>query len=168
MKNSIIASSLTIFICISCQNTEYQCKDIYPEEKFSSRGYIFYFGQSQDGMGDFWFFPVCDSKTNWKQNHILKNTYKKGIAFKLPLTGAEYKHISKSFKTMDLDENSFSKKIWYVPVFIMAKKTKKSIITLPVKNENLNIKLKLKNAQLSLSYFIADEIIIEQLTVEAE
>lgn len=131
-------------------------------------GYIFYFGHSQDGMGDFWFFPICSTKNDWERHDILDITYKSGVAFKLPLTGATYKRVVKAFQTKCLDEGSFSKKIWYVPVFIEFAEIKKSITLSPSKGENWSIKLRQGNKQLSLSYFTVDEISIIHLITETK
>jgi hypothetical protein len=160
MKNHLILL-LVFFLLLSCQNKNSQCKDVYPEKRFSGTGYIFFLRSSQDGMGDFWFFPSCNRP---KSNDIFLNSdFKKGVSFKLPLTGAMYKKLSKSFESVVLEEGSFSKKIWFTPIFIDFDKTKQSLIHSSLNNNNLTLHLNSKNSHLVLSYFVTEEITINQI-----
>lgn len=112
-------------------------------------------------MADFWFFPSCN---NNKTKDIFVNVdYKKGISFKLPLTGTLYSKISESFQYIALEEGSFFKNVWYVPVSIDFEKTTQSLSHSPENNKNLTFNLKLKGKQLVLSYFVTHEISINQI-----
>lgn len=160
MKNHLTIL-LVFVILLSCQNKNSRCKDVYPEKRFSGTGYIFFFRTSQDATGDFWFFPSCN---NPKSNDIFLNiNLKKGISFKLPLTGALYKKISQNFQIMLLEEGSFSSKVWYTPVFIDFDKAKQSLIHSATNNSNWTLHLNSKNSHLVLSYFVAEEITINQI-----
>ena len=88
---------------------------------------------------------------------------KKGVSFKLPLTGALYKKISQNFQIVVLEEGSFAKKAWYTPVFIEFDKTKHSLIHSSTNNRNWNLHLNSKNSHLVLSYFVTEEIAINQI-----
>lgn len=112
-------------------------------------------------MGDFWFFPNCNRS---KKNDIFLNIdYKKGVSFKLPLTGALYKKISQNFQLVVLEEGSFAKKVWYTPVFIDFERTEQSLIQSSTSYGNWTLHLNSKNSHLVLSYFVTEEITINQI-----
>jgi hypothetical protein len=168
MKNYIF---LSIFlILIGCSN-DYRCSDVMSaNNSYMGKGYLLFFRTSQDGMGDFWFFPCCNcdkllkSKSGYED--FFSSRFGQGVAFKLPLTGTYYKEIKKASSHLFLDKLSFFSEVWLTPVNIKIGSDDKSALLNELKPDNpLKMNLNLNGKTLSLYYKNLVEFEIENLEV---
>ncbi len=142
---------------MGCQNPDSICDDIVANQYFRNSGYILYFQNSEDGMRDFWFFPVCLKSGRYKiDSTFIGYDFKKGICFKLPLTGELYTGLSKSSYEYSIYGNSSSKKIFYCPVLIEFDKPENSTFLYSKKPENWILNLNFGTTVVHLSYFVSN------------
>ena len=167
MKNYFILS--LFFILIGCSNDN-KCSDFMSaRNRYMGNGYLLFFQTSQDGMGDFWFFPCCNcdkllkSKSGYGDFFSLR--FGQGVSFKLPLTVTYYKEIKKASAHLFLDTLSFFSEVWVTPVSITIGIDKDASLN-EIKPDNaLKINLNLNGKTRSLYYNNLVEFEIENLEV---
>lgn len=137
--------------------------------RYMGKGYLLFFKTSQDGMGDFWFFPCCkcekflNPKSGFEEFFSLR--FGQGVSFKLPLTGTYYKEIKKASSHLFLDRPSFFSEVWLTPVSITISSEKKVLLN-EIKPDNpLKMDLYLKGKTQILYYKNLVEFEIESLEV---
>ncbi|HEY1055906.1 MAG TPA: hypothetical protein VGE24_12245 [Emticicia sp.] len=167
MKSYLVLGIL--FILSSCFRENDCSKDILVGESYIGKGYLLFFRTSQDGMGDFWFFPTCNDnfrRKNISQDELFINTnYKAGISFKMPLSGSQFAQVKEHFHYESLDTLSFLRKVGYVPVEISFGKIESSSVRYSKFDEKFNMELIRGQKVRSLSYIIVDNLTINSIEV---
>ena len=170
LKNYFILS--LFFILSACLRDNNCSNDLPLGESYSGKGYLLYFRTSQDGMGDFWFFPACleSSQLNRIDGDELffDAKHKIGVSFKLPLSGSQYTHIKRHFHPIELDSLSFFTEVWITPIEISFEKTEMTLHHYPSMEKILKLKL-IRNKKIQiLSYIQINDINIRMLEIPDE
>jgi len=138
--------------------------------RYSGSGYLLNFRTSQDGMGDFWFFPCCKFEDTVKSisysKFLFDAKFCRGISFKLPITGSYYKRIKGSSKLILLDSMSFFSKVWITPVTLKIRIDKEATLNKTKTIKVSKITLKDDTKIQSFFYYNINELDIESLEVK--
>jgi hypothetical protein len=153
-----------MLICAGCRQTTYKCDDVLPYQYFNGKGYILYFKDSEDGMREILFFPLCQKKDVPSNNDEFPYwQFKSGISFKIPITGVIYKKISAVAKEYTLKDSARSNKMYYCAAWIEINKPENSTPQYS-KGENFwTLYLNLPHKEVKLSYFISNNSNVQKI-----
>ncbi len=161
---------IPVIVLFSSCSQKSDCSDFTPSSKnYQAVGYMLNFHTGQDGVGDFWFFPSCDSKVYDGSTNIYKaifeSNFGKGIYFNMSLLGENAKEFNRSATCLGMDSTSFLGNVWISKAKIAVTLPATSVFNdSPFKLSSINLDYENKSLILE-SYFIAET---ESLQIECE
>jgi hypothetical protein len=153
---SIIITILVIFYS-SCKGKKIECDNVVSSQRATYSGLIMYHNTSQDGMRDFLFFPICEVSNSFVFDSTFTTlNFKRGIQFKLPLSGTDYANILRKSKKMLVNDVSERQIINYLPVSIEFDHPENNTKLFSSKDEDWIFEVNLGNASKKLYYFVSN------------
>ena len=158
-NNKIIVNFCFIaFLIAGCKNNSFNCTDVLPNENFKGKGVLVYQQSSQDAHREIWFFPVCFGEgLNENYRDFSEFEFKKGISFRLPLTGRMYQKFSGNSLEF-IDENYGNpQKIFYYPAAVEFNRPENSTYLYSKSGKDWVLNFSINKKKVQLNYFVSNE-----------